>query len=232
MQCRDVRELADSFLSEQLLVETNHELVRHLETCPDCRADIAARRALRDRLRAAFTHADDLRPRPELAAELLTKLRPRPTAISRRSLLQSWWAIAAGRRPRRRRRRGRARLAVAIAAGRSGAPGGRRPPELRGEIQSRRAPDPARRSRPALRSAVRRASHIRHICARRTTGDLGAARMRLSGSPLRSRGLSVPRRNRLAAGHRRRAARGSASSSRTTEGSKWLRFRRDDSSAS
>ena len=54
MQCRDVRELADSFLSEQLLVETNHELLRHLETCPDCRADIAGRRALRDGLRAAF----------------------------------------------------------------------------------------------------------------------------------------------------------------------------------
>ncbi len=96
MQCRDVRELADSFLSEQLLVETNHELVRHLETCPDCRADIAARRALRDTLRAAFTRADDLQPRPELAAELLTKLRPRQATISRRSLLQSWWAIAAG----------------------------------------------------------------------------------------------------------------------------------------
>ena len=41
MQCREVRELADSFLSEQLLVETNHEIVRHLETCPDCRADIS-----------------------------------------------------------------------------------------------------------------------------------------------------------------------------------------------
>ena len=60
MQCRDVRELADSFLSEQLLVETNHELLRHLETCPDCRADIAGRRALRDRLRAAFARADEL----------------------------------------------------------------------------------------------------------------------------------------------------------------------------
>jgi anti-sigma factor RsiW len=59
MQCRDVRELADSFLSEQLLVETNHELLRHLETCPDCRADIAVRRAIRDRLRAAFAQAGD-----------------------------------------------------------------------------------------------------------------------------------------------------------------------------
>jgi hypothetical protein len=96
MQCRDVRELADSFLSEQLLVETNHGLLRHLETCPDCRGDIAGRRALRDRLRAAFTLAEDLRPRPELTAELLAKLRPSLNEISRRSLLQSWWALAAG----------------------------------------------------------------------------------------------------------------------------------------
>jgi hypothetical protein len=104
MQCRDVRELADSFLSEQLLVETNHELLRHLETCPDCRADIAGRRAMRDGLRAAFSRAEELRPRPEFAAELLAKLRPSlpeiPSApakeISRRSVLQSWWALAAG----------------------------------------------------------------------------------------------------------------------------------------
>ena len=105
MQCRDVRELADSFLSEQLLVETNHELLRHLETCPDCRADIAGRRAMRDGLRAAFSRAEDLQPRPEFAAELLATLRPSQPVIavsqpalemSRRSVLQSWWALAAG----------------------------------------------------------------------------------------------------------------------------------------
>jgi len=104
MHCRDVRELADSFLSEQLLVETNHELLRHLDTCPNCRADVAARRALRDGLRTAFSRADDLQPRPEFAAELLATLRPSlaeipsqpATEISRRSVLQSWWALAAG----------------------------------------------------------------------------------------------------------------------------------------
>jgi anti-sigma factor RsiW len=96
MQCRDVRELADSFLSEQLLVETNHELVRHLETCPDCRVDIAARRTVRDKLRTALARAEDLRPRPEFAAELVAKLRPPRADLSRRSLLQSWWALAAG----------------------------------------------------------------------------------------------------------------------------------------
>ncbi len=96
MECRDVRELADSFLSEQLLVETNHELLRHLDTCPDCRADIAGRRAMRDGLRAAFARAEDLRPRPEFAAELRATLRASQAGISRRSILQSWWTLAAG----------------------------------------------------------------------------------------------------------------------------------------
>jgi hypothetical protein len=98
MQCREVRDLADSFLSEQLLVETNHELLRHLDTCPDCRADMAGRRALRDGLRAAFARAEALRPRPDLAADMLAKLRPaaQSDVMSRRSVLQSWWVVAAG----------------------------------------------------------------------------------------------------------------------------------------
>jgi hypothetical protein len=105
MECRDVRELADSFLSEQLLVETNHEVLRHLETCPGCRADIASRRVMRDGLRTAFSRAEDLRARPEFARELLATLRPARAAteispptieISRRSVLQSLWPLAAG----------------------------------------------------------------------------------------------------------------------------------------
>jgi hypothetical protein len=95
MECRDVREMADSFLSEQLLVETNHELLRHLETCPVCRSEMAARRALRERLRSAFVQAEGLRPRPEFAAELRTALRASQPGITRRSL-QSWWSLAAG----------------------------------------------------------------------------------------------------------------------------------------
>lgn len=96
MQCREVRDVADSFLSEQLLVETNHELLRHLETCPNCRAEIAARREMRNSLRSAFVNAAELGPRPEFAEELRAKLQASQPQISRRSLLQSWWAVAAG----------------------------------------------------------------------------------------------------------------------------------------
>jgi anti-sigma factor RsiW len=95
MECREVRELADSFLTEQLLVETNHEVVRHLEACPACRADLAARHNLRDRLRAAFAGAGELRPRADFTADLRAALQPAPAPVSRRDVLQ-WGALAAG----------------------------------------------------------------------------------------------------------------------------------------
>jgi len=96
MECRDVRELADSFLTGQLLVETNHEMVQHLERCPTCRAYIAERRLLREKLRSALDRSEDLRPRPEFAAELAAALAPRSATMTRRSLLRSWWSLAAG----------------------------------------------------------------------------------------------------------------------------------------
>ena len=59
MTCRDLREVADSFLCEELLTETNHEVLRHLETVRRA-ARISRRaagcgrvRAVRARTRAA-----------------------------------------------------------------------------------------------------------------------------------------------------------------------------------
>ena len=54
MQCRDFRELADSYLDEELLVETSHEVLRHLEQCANCRHELAARREMRGQLRRSF----------------------------------------------------------------------------------------------------------------------------------------------------------------------------------
>jgi putative zinc finger protein len=44
-QCKKIRSYLDSYLNSELLVETNHELIRHLENCEDCA------RILRDRVR-------------------------------------------------------------------------------------------------------------------------------------------------------------------------------------
>jgi anti-sigma factor RsiW len=97
MECRNVRELADSFLGEELLTETNHEILRHLETCPGCRADLAARRALRDGVRGAFHRSADLAPSPEFTAQLRVRLESAAQHGTgrRASRLQGWWALAA-----------------------------------------------------------------------------------------------------------------------------------------
>lgn len=53
MNCKDFQEIADSYLSDELLTETNHDMIRHMEACGDCRALIGARREIRSRLKAA-----------------------------------------------------------------------------------------------------------------------------------------------------------------------------------
>lgn len=97
MNCRDVREMADSFLCEELLTETNHEILSHLDTCPSCRTEIDARRRLRSALRAAFERAPELQPSTDFKNSLRDHLRDasfrgaRPWFLSR-----GWLALAAG----------------------------------------------------------------------------------------------------------------------------------------
>jgi len=95
MQCRDVRELAESFISEQLLTETNHEMVRHLETCPSCRRDIEIRRSLRDAVRRAFRVDEQLQPTSGFAHHLHDHLRHTLVQRPGRQASRWWWALAA-----------------------------------------------------------------------------------------------------------------------------------------
>ena len=97
MNCRDVQEIAGSFLSEELLTKTNHEILRHLNTCLMCRTEIDARRRLRGALRDALGRAPELQPSAAFRSRLLDNLREaslnraRPWSLSRR-----WLALAAG----------------------------------------------------------------------------------------------------------------------------------------
>jgi hypothetical protein len=95
MQCREVRDLLDSFLGQELLVETNHELMRHLGGCPECRAELEARRQLRSALQRAFANAETLQPRPGFSTEVLNQVRIGRTQRSRWSALWTWGALAA-----------------------------------------------------------------------------------------------------------------------------------------
>ena len=98
MECRDVRELADSFLSEQLLVETTHDILRHLAQCPSCRAEMESRRRLRTALRGAFERSPELRATPEFLASVGRHVREHQSSRSLRSARWSFrpmMAIAA-----------------------------------------------------------------------------------------------------------------------------------------
>lgn len=96
MQCRDFREVADSYLGDELLVETNHAVNRHLESCADCRRELAARRDLREQLRRAFINSDELRTSDEFTVRVSARLRSR-TAQPTNPIFSrpAWLALAA-----------------------------------------------------------------------------------------------------------------------------------------
>lgn len=94
VRCREFLELADSYLSDELLVETNHEVMTHLQTCADCRRELAARRNLRSTLRSGFTSAPDLQARHGFDVRLTAQLRDVALSRSRVSVAK-YVAIAA-----------------------------------------------------------------------------------------------------------------------------------------
>lgn len=75
MNCKDFKEIADSYLSNELLVETNHDVLRHLETCGNCRNELGARRELRECLRSAVINAPQSQINPGFATRLKSDLR-------------------------------------------------------------------------------------------------------------------------------------------------------------
>ena len=82
MRCQELKEILDSYLGDELLVETNHDVLRHLENCPACRKELAARRDLRARLRFAAKNASDAQINPAFAMRLKKDLQAaalRPT---------------------------------------------------------------------------------------------------------------------------------------------------------
>ena len=106
MQCREFKEIADSYLSNELLVETNHGVIAHLEQCAECRQELKARRELRGTLRDAFIKAPENQLRPEFADRLSAQLhdcslgKRRAQVVSSRRLSmtkkqRTWVALAA-----------------------------------------------------------------------------------------------------------------------------------------
>jgi len=51
--CKRIRSYLDSYLNNELLVETNHEVLKHLETCEACTRSLEDRARLKDQLKRA-----------------------------------------------------------------------------------------------------------------------------------------------------------------------------------
>ncbi len=82
-QCERIRRQLDAYLSNELLVETTSDILRHLETCESCSHELEARTRLRDALqRAAATYQAP----PELRACIGRQLRSRQPGGLRLSL--------------------------------------------------------------------------------------------------------------------------------------------------
>lgn len=86
MECRNFKELLDSYLCEELAVETNHQMLTHAEHCPPCRTEMASRRNLRESLRRACSKD---RMSEEACERLRAKLRAE-AATSELNPASSW----------------------------------------------------------------------------------------------------------------------------------------------
>lgn len=75
MDCQEFREITDSYLSGELLIETNYEFLRHLESCAACREELAACRDLRMRLRSAVKNAPEMQFSNAFASKAQATLR-------------------------------------------------------------------------------------------------------------------------------------------------------------
>ncbi len=72
MDCCNFKDMLDSYLCQELAVETNHAMLSHAEHCPPCRTELASRRNLREALRRA---CDGDRMSDEACQRLRTLLR-------------------------------------------------------------------------------------------------------------------------------------------------------------
>lgn len=75
MNCRDFREMIDSYLSDELLTETNHDVLRHMEDCASCRSVIEARREVRSRLKSAVINSPQYQIGKNFTHNLQTQLK-------------------------------------------------------------------------------------------------------------------------------------------------------------
>jgi anti-sigma factor (TIGR02949 family) len=92
-QCARIRRHLDAYLSNELLVETTSDILRHLESCEACSRELAARTRVRDALRRA---ALSLIPPEELRQSIQRQLRKKRPGFLGGSRQLTWAVALAG----------------------------------------------------------------------------------------------------------------------------------------
>ena len=96
MKCVEFRGMAESYQAGELPVDTNHEVISHLDGCAACRGELEARIALRLTLREAFKQSPTLAPDTQFVAGVRRSLlTDRSASHHRFGGRTSWLAIAA-----------------------------------------------------------------------------------------------------------------------------------------
>ena len=91
-QCGRIRRQLDAYLSNELLVETTSDVLRHLESCEACSRELEARTQVRDALRRA---AASQVPPEELRQSIQRELRKTQPSLLGGSRTLIWAAALA-----------------------------------------------------------------------------------------------------------------------------------------
>jgi anti-sigma factor (TIGR02949 family) len=92
-QCERIRRHLDAYLSNELLVETTSEILRHMETCEACTRELETRTRVRDFVRRAATN---LMPPEELRLSIQRRLRETQPGLWGGSRQLNWAVALAG----------------------------------------------------------------------------------------------------------------------------------------
>lgn len=94
--CTRVRPLLDSYLSSELLIETNQEILEHLQGCSECSSFLRSRGQVREVLRRAQAGVEvpgELRIRIQNSIRGVETMRPRPSGWPMMSLIAAGLAL-------------------------------------------------------------------------------------------------------------------------------------------
>lgn len=88
-ECQQIRDLMDSYLGGELMVESNHQVLRHMETCDACRTEVERRERTRTLLRQSLDIPLDVGPLRGRINKALDAEQSRWLRVAR------YWGVAA-----------------------------------------------------------------------------------------------------------------------------------------